>query len=131
MRKLIAMLMALVMLFGVGAACAEGGEEVLGNVVGGWAVAEGADTAITPELQATFDKAMEGLVGVNYTPLMLLGTQVVAGTNYAFLCQGTVVYPGAGAQWFVVYIYEDLQGNAQVLDIEDIDLEIDYDHDGD
>jgi hypothetical protein len=128
MRKLIAMLMALMMLFGIGAACAEGektGEEtpaVGGPAVGSWAAAE--NTEITPDELAVFDKAIEGLMGVKYEPVLLLGTQVVAGTNYAFLCKGTVVYPDALPYWYILYVYEDLQGNVKVLDIENLELAV-------
>jgi len=128
MRKLIAILMALMMVFGIAAACAEGsenGEETPalgGEVVGGWAAAE--DTEITDDLLVVFDKALEGLMGVKYEPAMLLGKQVVAGTNYAFLAKGTVVYPDAQPAWYIIYIYEDLQGNAQLLDIVNITLSV-------
>ena len=128
MRKLIAMLMALMMLFGIGAACAEGektGEEtpaVGGPAVGSWAAAE--VTEITPDELAVFDKAVEGLMGVKYEPVLLLGTQVVAGTNYAFLCKGTVVYPDALPYWYILYVYEDLQGNVKVLDVENLELAV-------
>ncbi len=84
-------------------------------VVGGWVQPE--SSALTPEAQAAFDKAMEGLVGVSYKPLELLGTQVVAGTNYRILCEATVVYPGAEPYLAVVTIYQDLDGNASVLGI--------------
>ncbi len=128
MRKLIAMLMALMMLFGIGAACAEGektGEEtpaVGGPAVGSWAAAE--VTEITSDELVVFDKAVEGLMGVKYEPVLLLGTQVVAGTNYAFLCKGTVVYPDALPYWYILYVYEDLQGNVEVLDIENLELAV-------
>ena len=128
MRKLIAMLMALMMLFGIGAACAEGektGEEtpaVGGPAVGSWAAAE--NTEITPDELAVFDKAIEGLMGVKYEPVLLLGTQVVAGTNYAFLCKGTVVYPDALPYWYILYVYQDVQGNVKVLDIENLELAV-------
>ena len=128
MRKLIAMLMALMMLFGIGAACAEGektGEETPaggGPAVGSWAAAE--NTEITPDELAVFDKAIEGLMGVKYEPVLLLGTQVVAGTNYAFLCKGTVVYPDALPYWYILYVYQDVQGNVKVLDIENLELAV-------
>ena len=128
MRKLIAILMALTMLFGIGAACAEGektGEEtpaVGGPAVGSWAAAE--NTEITPDELAVFDKATEGLMGVKYEPVLLLGTQVVAGTNYAFLCKGTVVYPDALPYWYILYVYQDVQGNVKVLDVENLELAV-------
>ena len=126
MRKLTAMLMALMMLFGIGAACAEGGEEVAlgGGLAGGWAAAE--DATVTEELKAIFDKALEGLVGVDYTPVLLLGSQVVAGTNYAFLCKGTVVYPDAQPSWYIIYIYADLEGNDQLVNIMEFDFGAGY-----
>jgi hypothetical protein len=34
----------------------------------------------------------------------------VAGTNYCFLCEATVVYPGATPYAAKVYIYQPLQG---------------------
>ena len=159
MKKLIAILTALTMLFGVVCAFAEDddaddildelGEELeeelddledkiedaldetgwtdrgeeapaLGRLAGGWQAA--ADPEVTEDLQAIFDKGLEGLVGVDYVPVVYLGSQVVAGTNHAFLCQAAVVVPNAVPQWAVVYLYEDLEGNVTILDIEDFDF---------
>ena len=97
------------------------GEEYdVGGLAGGWQAA--ADPTVTPELKAIFDKGMEGLLGVNYVPVVYLGSQVVAGTNHAFLCQATVVVPDAVPEWAVVYLYQDLQGNVSVLDIGGFDV---------
>ena len=93
-------------------------EPVTGTKVGGWTIAE--DTAMTDKLKAIFEKALEGNLGVKYTPIACLGTQVVAGTNYCFLAQGTVVYPDAVPQFKLVYVYADLEGNAKVLNIVDM-----------
>ena len=156
MKKLIAILTALTMLFGAVCAFAEkddepdgeelleelaeefedlaeeleeeledvddGGEEapIFGGLAGGWQAA--ADPEVTEDLQAIFDKGLEGLVGVDYAPVVYLGSQVVAGTNHAFLCQASVVVPNAVPQWAVVYLYEDLEGNVSILDIEDFDF---------
>ena len=154
MKKLIAILTALTMLFGAVCAFAEdddaddildelgeeleeelddledkiedalddGGEEapIPGGLAGGWQAA--ADPEVTEDLQAIFDKGLEGLVGVDYVPVVYLGSQVVAGTNHAFLCQAAVVVPNAVPQWAVVYLYEDLEGNVSILDIEDFDF---------
>ncbi len=80
---------------------------------GGWTTAD--DPALTDETKAIFEKALEELVGVDYEPLALLGTQVVAGTNYCFLARAKVVYPDAPTTYTLVYIYRDLQGEASVL----------------
>lgn len=95
-------------------------EEPAGPLSGGWQVSTGHE--MTEELRAIFDKALEGLVGVNYVPIACLGTQVVAGTNYCFLAQGTVVYPDASPTYMLIYVYKDLSGNAQILNIADLPI---------
>ena len=89
-----------------------------GMLMGGWSVT--TDSAITDEAAAAFEKAMEKIVGVDYEPIALLATQLVAGTNYCFLCRGTVVVPDALPEYMMVYIYEDLDGNAQMLEVHPI-----------
>ena len=118
-RKVLTAGMALALALGTigcGQAAPAQGKEEEAPIAGGWQAAE--DGTITEELQALFDKAMEKMVGVDYTPVELLETQVVAGTNYKFLCESQVVAPGAKVQKAIVIIYEDLEGNAEVLDIE-------------
>ncbi len=123
MKKLFALLMAVMMVFAVAAAAAEEATEpapAQGMITGGWTPAE--DPAVTEELQAVFEKGTEGLLGVGYTPVAFLGSQVVAGTNYAFLCQARVVYPDAKPTFVVVFLYKDLSGNVSVLSIADFDF---------
>ena len=87
-------------------------------VDGDWGMA--SDPAITDEVKALFDKALNGLVGVNYVPVTYLGMQVVAGYNHAILCQATTVYPGAVPRWVIMYLFEDLDGNVTITDIRDL-----------
>ena len=94
---------------------------VTAGPVGGWAAAE--DWAVSDQVSAAVGKAQEQLMGVDYVPVALLGSQVVAGTNYAVLCRATVVAPDAQPRWVVMYLYEDLEGNVSVLSIEDLVLE--------
>ena len=94
--------------------------EVSAQVAGGWTPAE--DFTLTEDQKAIFDKAMSELVGVNYVPIACLGTQVVAGTNYCFLAQGTVVYPDATPKYMLVYVYADLTGGANVMNIADLPI---------
>ena len=113
MKKMIAFLCAVLMMITASSALAE-------QLSGGWTPS--ADPAVTEELQAVFDKGIEGLVGVGYTPVAYLGAQIVAGTNHAFLCRATVVYPGAQPYYTIVYLYEDLQGNVTILNIAELDV---------
>lgn len=87
-------------------------------IAGGWQVSY--EPEMTEETKAVFEKALDGLVGANYVPVACLGTQVVAGTNYCFLAKATVVYPDAQPKFVLVYVYEDLEGNAQILNFADM-----------
>lgn len=98
---------------------------------GGWAATE--DIAVTEEAQEAFDKAMEStpLTGAELEPVALLATQVVAGTNYCILCRGRASVQKIDQVPFyaMMYIYQDLEGNAEILDIDDLDFGIDDDRD--
>ena len=90
----------------------------------------GAWTATTLEtakgsaaLKAIFDKAVEGLTGVEYTPVILLGTQVVSGMNYCILanCHYTET-DTVDTGWCLVYIHEAFGGEVQMTNVVDIDI---------
>ena len=128
MKKLFVLLLAALMLLSL-AACGEDtekGEEVViveetsPASLGGWTLTPGAE--LSEEALAAFGKAMDGLVGVSYEPLALVGTQLVSGTNYCILCQAQVVVPNAVPYYALVYVYADLQGEAQILSIVNLDL---------
>ena len=91
-------------------------------VVGGWSVAE--DPAITDEVQDLVDLAMKGYTGAKFEPVALLATQVVAGTNYCLLCKCTAVVPDPVPSYVYLYIYQDLSGNASIIDVQDIQFGI-------
>ena len=111
------MILAALVLVSALLACPAFAEEALS---GGWTPA--ADPTVTEELRALFDRAMEGLMGVDYVPVAYLGSQIVAGVNHAFLCQATVVYPNAPPRWTIVYLYQDLAGQVTLLNIADFDF---------
>lgn len=94
-------------------------ETNLSDMPGGWMEPESVE--VTKEAQAAFDAALEGLVGVDYQPIALLASQVVAGTNYAILCQATVVYPDAEPYYAIVYVSADLNGQAEIMEIENLE----------
>ena len=93
------------------------------DLVGGWTVPLPETAATLPEnAQAAFDKAQQGYTGVGFTPIALLGTQVVSGANYLFLCDGTKVIENPAAELYVVTVYQDPQGNAEITSVEAFDL---------
>ncbi len=93
-----------------------------GMLAGGWDVAE--DQTITDDINNILFQALDsfqtGIITVAYTPVALLGTQTVAGTNYAVLCKASEI--NAGSSWVIIYLYQDLEGNASVLDVTDVVL---------
>ena len=99
-------------------------EEESPELMGGWTAAE--DPRVTEEHKKLFEKACETLTGAVYTPILYLGSQVVAGTNYRFLCkmEASVAELKSAAKYAIVTIYEDLQGNASILELKDSDVEL-------
>lgn len=58
---------------------------------------------MTDEVTAVFEKAMDGLTGVNYEPVGYLGEN---DGVYCVLCRATVVYPDAKPYYALVYVSE-------------------------
>ena len=94
-------------------------EAAINGLAGGWYEPE--SPALTDELKAVFDKAMEGFAGVGYVPVAMVAQQVVAGMNYRFLCEATTVLPGAETDYALVTVYKDLNGNAEITEIVRMD----------
>jgi len=95
-------------------------EEQPETVDGGWEANQGElPLDKDPDAKAAFEKATEGLTGYQYEPIALLGSQVVAGTNYCILCKGAPVVPDAKSTYLLVYIYADLSGGAEITDTKD------------
>ena len=115
MKKLITLALSVLMMISA-AAVAE-------PVSGGWIPS--ADPAVTEEFRELFEKGTGALTGASYIPAAYLGSQVVAGTNHAFLCQAVTAYPGSletEPAYATVYLYEDLSGNVSILSIADLDI---------
>ena len=89
-------------------------------LVGGWTPAE--DSTVTKELRESLEKGLANLDGADYAPIALLGTQVVAGTNYVILCRKAAVSPEAVPGFALLTLYVDLQGGAEVTEIQDVAL---------
>lgn len=82
--------------------------------------------ALTPQLEDTdqvrFDKATAGLYGEKYQPIAVLATQVVAGSNYAYLCR-TPLTEAYAPVWKIIVVYEDLEGNPKLTSIRDLTID--------
>ena len=83
---------------------------------------DGTAAYVPEEAQAAFDKAVEAFVGQDFEIIAYLGSQVVAGTNYMFLCRGTTVTAEPAVGLKVVIVYEDLEGKAEISKVTDFNL---------
>ena len=94
------------------------------QLCGGWS--SEVSSNITDAHKELFKKAQETLAGATFTPIAFLGSQVVAGTNYRFLCRmdASVAELNAKPVYAVVVIYEDLSGNATISEIKASEVEI-------
>ncbi len=133
--KILSLLLVLALSASVLSACGQKKEEPqpaedpqsagdpVGPVAGGWAVDEEFTGAQIPEdAEDALTKACEGMDGAAYEPVAYLGSQVVAGVNYALLCKVTPVVPDAQPHLCVVKVYKDLNGGAEILSAVDIDV---------
>jgi len=94
------------------------GPNMLGQV-GGWdGNIDNIDLSKNAEAKAALEKATASLAGMNFEGIYLLGKQIVSGTNYCILCKGTATVPDAIPGYYLVYVYEDLNSNAEVLKID-------------
>ncbi len=64
---------------------------------------------LTEEDMAVFNAATHGMVGVRYTPESV-ATQVVAGTNYRFVCSATTVTREPETYKAEVVVFKPLPG---------------------
>ena len=111
MKKLVSCVLAVLML-----ASAFGFAEDGGMLAGGWQVGESANQ----EVMEGVNKALEGFAGTGIETDLLVGTQLVAGTNYCFLSKVTTVTATPVTNWALVYFYIDLEGNSTMTRIQDL-----------
>lgn len=83
-------------------------------VVGAWAINSKFEPSENINAMLAFDKATEGLVGYTYNVMAVLGSQIVAGTNYSYLCRAEMAVPDAKPEYVIVNVYENLEGNAEI-----------------
>lgn len=83
-------------------------------VAGAWEINSKTEPGENINAMLAFDKATEGLEGYKYTVMAVLGSQIVAGTNYSYLCRAEMALPDAKPEYVIVNVYEDLEGNAEI-----------------
>ena len=74
---------------------------------------------ISTSAQESFNKAFQGFVGIGYSAVAV-SSQVVAGTNYKFFCNTSLVTPNLIPGIAIVSIYVSLEGEAHITHIQAI-----------
>lgn len=119
MKRVLTMMLAAAMVLAL-AACgssASKAEPEEHPMVGGWSRTD--SPVVTEKVQGLLEKAAEAQDGATYIPVAYVATQVVAGTNHALLCRMAPVAPDAVETYAMVYLYEDLTGNVEIMDVRD------------
>jgi hypothetical protein len=98
------------------------GKDIKNNsepLTGGWNVEiPGKAIMLDEKVQEAFDNATSKITDITYSPIGVLGTQVVAGTNYAILCYGK----GANDGIYVVTLYDGVDGTQKIINSAYLDL---------
>ena len=95
----------------------------VGDQLGAWQI-------MTPECDdydTAYEKtseALDNMLGASYDQQTVLASQMVNGTNYAVLTRKTLVTAEPIANWALVIVHVDLDGNASVIDIQDVGLSL-------
>ena len=115
-RTMIAGMLALPTLL---AACAQSQEATADDqgeaqMLGGWQVAAPGEPLVDDAARELLASALTEADGA-YEPYAEIAQQVVSGTNHAFLVTGE------GGAWCVAVVYENLDGEASLVSVAEID----------
>ena len=93
------------------------------NLEGGWSYNQGRPEMVyNTRVERAFRKSLNGLVGADFEPIAYVGSQVVSGMNYALFCGVTPVIPNGERHFCLVTFHQALDGTAEPLDMEDVDI---------
>jgi len=91
------------------------------DLLGGWETSD--EYNLPDDMKSVIEETLGEVNEVTYTPKMVMGTQVVSGTNYAILCSTNDNSSDANAYWSIVYVYINLNGEGQILNASTLSLE--------
>ena len=90
-----------------------GGDDI---ITGGWEAA--ASPVVSSKVAKLVKKASKEIASSTVTPVALLATQLVAGTNYKLLCRFQEIDSGE-ISYVIAVMYVDLEGNAEFTELHD------------
>lgn len=90
------------------------------QTLGGWTVnTKIISNVMTEEQKAVFQKAADAETEKQYQPVAMLASQIVSGTNYAFLALETDAEGSSG--WTIVKVYRSLNDQSEISSVSVID----------
>ena len=89
-------------------------------LLGAWYANVDHPIEISQDVLVAFNAATENMTGCVYKPIALLGSQVVAGMNYCLLCEMTLAVPDAQPCFALVYFYDGVNGEKEILKVDEI-----------
>ena len=78
------------------------------------------DPTVTPDLQNLFETGVQGLMGVDYEPVLYMGVPAEDPLGNTFLCIASAVTPDAQPYWVLVTM-EDVGSEVNITEIKTID----------
>ena len=78
------------------------------------------DFVLRDEIEKGFKQAISEWTGMRFRPLLEVGTQVVKGINYHFICEGTISYKTEVNVSLVYLIINDFAGEWKIVGVERI-----------
>ena len=76
-----------------------------------------SDFILRDDIEKGFKKAMSNYLGVEHKPLLEIGTQVVKGINYHFICESKIVHPDA-EPYLTRVVVNNFQDTWTIVEIE-------------
>lgn len=88
----------------------------------GWVVGPATDALVNEEQNSVFQDSINNFEELDMKPIAVLGEQVVAGTNYAYLCYDKTRTEFPTVSWDVAVVYKDLYNKSKLTSIIEINL---------
>ncbi|WP_297193120.1 hypothetical protein [uncultured Campylobacter sp.] len=87
--------------------------------IGAWVYNEDP-TNIDEHAKSVFSKATKSFLGSDLELMLCLGSQLVSGKNYAFICRRKTVALNPKSAYSLVICYENLQGECSISKMKDV-----------
>ncbi len=91
-------------------------------VLGGWDISELKSCKLPQKVASAWAAVTGEIVGVEYEPVLYVGSQVVNGTNYCLLALQTLVTVNSPKKLVKMVLHVDLDGNARLGTVRGLSL---------